>query len=88
MIGTELASKIEFVCFDMWQPYLKVIHEKCSQALHILDRFHSAVVPLHVYFGSLPANPTARPYSKEQKAKRTLRRTNSDFAKHFPGSLK
>jgi transposase len=24
----------------MWQPYLKVIREKCSQALHILDRFH------------------------------------------------
>ncbi len=40
LIGTELASKIEFVCSDMWQPYLKVIREKCSQALHILDRFH------------------------------------------------
>ena len=24
----------------MWQPYLKVIREKCSEALHILDRFH------------------------------------------------
>ena len=24
----------------MWQPYLEVIREKCSQALHILDRFH------------------------------------------------
>ena len=24
----------------MWQPYLGVIREKCSQALHILDRFH------------------------------------------------
>ncbi len=23
-----------------WQPYLDVIGEKCSQALHILDRFH------------------------------------------------
>jgi transposase len=22
------------------EPYLKVIREKCSQALHILDRFH------------------------------------------------
>jgi len=40
LIGTELASKIGFVCSDMWQPYLKVIREKCSQALHILDRFH------------------------------------------------
>ena len=24
----------------MWEPYLHVIREKCSQALHILDRFH------------------------------------------------
>ena len=24
----------------MWQPYLRVIHERCSQAIHILDRFH------------------------------------------------
>jgi transposase len=40
LIGDDLASHIEFVCSDMWQPYLKVIREKCSQALHILDRFH------------------------------------------------
>src|SRR2546428_4332472 len=39
-IGDEVASKIVFVCSDMWEPYLKVIREKCSQALHILDRFH------------------------------------------------
>jgi len=39
-LGDELASKIVFVCSDMWQPYLKVIREKCSEALHILDRFH------------------------------------------------
>ncbi len=32
------ASKIVFVCSDMWEPYLKVIREKCSEALHILDR--------------------------------------------------
>jgi transposase len=24
----------------MWQPYLTVIRERCSQAIHILDRFH------------------------------------------------
>ena len=40
VIGDDLASKIVFVCSDMWQPYLKVIREKCSDALHILDRFH------------------------------------------------
>jgi transposase len=40
MIGPELSSQIELVCSDMWKPYLRVIREKCSQALHILDRFH------------------------------------------------
>jgi transposase len=40
MIGPELAAEIEFVCSDMWKPYLRVIREKCGQALHILDRFH------------------------------------------------
>ena len=40
MLGQELAGQIEFVCSDMWKPYLRVIREKCSQALHILDRFH------------------------------------------------
>ncbi|MGH9428874.1 MAG: ISL3 family transposase, partial [Terriglobia bacterium] len=40
MIGPELSAKIEFVCSDMWKPYLRVIREHCSQALNILDRFH------------------------------------------------
>src|SRR5664280_2070641 len=40
VIGDPLASQIQFVCSDMWQPYLDVIRERCSQALHILDRFH------------------------------------------------
>src|ERR1700682_3085878 len=40
MIGPQLPSTIEFVCSDMWKPYLNVIREKCSEALHILDRFH------------------------------------------------
>src|SRR5206468_3956572 len=39
-IGEEVTSKIVFVCSDMWEPYLKVIREKCAEALHILDRFH------------------------------------------------
>jgi transposase len=39
-MGEEITSKIVFVCSDMWEPYLKVIREKCSEALHILDRFH------------------------------------------------
>ena len=40
VIGDRVTSQIQFVCSDMWQPYLDVIREKCSQALHILDRFH------------------------------------------------
>jgi transposase len=40
VIGETLAAQIEFVCSDMWKPYLDVIREQCAQALHILDRFH------------------------------------------------
>ena len=40
MIGTELAAKIEFVCSDMWKPYLSLIAKDCTNALNILDRFH------------------------------------------------
>jgi transposase len=39
-IGDEIASQIAFICSDMWEPYLKVIRQTCSEALHILDRFH------------------------------------------------
>ena len=34
------AKGLKFVCSDMWRPYLKVIAEKASQAIHVLDRFH------------------------------------------------
>jgi transposase len=40
MMGRQRTAGIQFVCNDMWQPYLKVIAKKASQALHILDRFH------------------------------------------------
>ena len=40
MFGKERSSKLEFVCSDMWQPYLKIIAKKAPQALNILDRFH------------------------------------------------
>ena len=38
--GKERTKQLEYVCSDMWKPYLKVIAKKASQALHILDRFH------------------------------------------------
>ncbi|MHB1511608.1 ISL3 family transposase [Acidiferrobacter sp.] len=40
MLGQEACAGIEFVCSDMWRPYIRVIRERCSQAVHILDRFH------------------------------------------------
>ena len=40
MIGTDLSGKIEFVCSDMWKPYLRMIRERCGNAVNILDRFH------------------------------------------------
>ena len=40
MMGRERTAALQFICSDMWQPYLKVIAKKASQALHILDRFH------------------------------------------------
>jgi len=40
MLGRDRAAAIQFVCSDMWRPYLKVIAKKAGQATHILDRFH------------------------------------------------
>lgn len=40
LIGQELAGRIEFVCSDMWRPYLELIARHCPRALNILDRFH------------------------------------------------
>jgi transposase len=40
LIGKELAEKIEFVCSDMWKPYLELIKQHCTHALNVLDRFH------------------------------------------------
>lgn len=40
LIGKERAEKIEFVCSDMWKPYLTLIAKHCINALNILDRFH------------------------------------------------
>jgi len=40
LIGKELAESIEFVCSDMWKPYLDLIARHCTHALNILDRFH------------------------------------------------
>ena len=39
-LGRERWGRIEFVCSDMWKPYLRVIAKKIPQAIHVLDRFH------------------------------------------------
>lgn len=40
MLGSDRASLLKYVCSDMWKPYLKVIAQQATQAIHILDRFH------------------------------------------------
>jgi len=40
LFGQERSAQLQFVCSDMWKPYLKVIAAQAGQALHILDRFH------------------------------------------------
>ena len=40
MIGKKRCKGIKFVCSDMWKAYLRVIRERCHNALNILDRFH------------------------------------------------
>ncbi|MGB0107567.1 MAG: transposase [Terriglobales bacterium] len=39
-LGSEVVKGLQFVCSDMWQPYLIVMAAEASQVLHVLDRFH------------------------------------------------
>ena len=41
-LGKERSAAIEFVCSDMWKPYLNVIARHAPNALNILDRYHIA----------------------------------------------
>ena len=40
LLGASRAAALQFVCSDMWQPYLTVIAERAGQAMHVLDRYH------------------------------------------------
>jgi transposase len=40
MLEKARTAALEFVCSDMWKPYLKVIAERAGQAVHVLDRYH------------------------------------------------
>ncbi|MFM7101943.1 MAG: ISL3 family transposase [Verrucomicrobiota bacterium] len=39
-LGAGVIAGLEFVCSDLWKPYLKVIRQRIGHALHVLDRFH------------------------------------------------
>jgi transposase len=39
-LGSEVVGGLQYVCSDMWKPYLRVLAQRVGQALHILDRFH------------------------------------------------
>ena len=39
-LGKERSALIEFICSDMWKPYINIIRTNAINALHILDRFH------------------------------------------------
>ncbi len=39
-VGATIAAGLQYVCSDMWQPYLDVLAEQAPQAVHVLDRYH------------------------------------------------
>jgi transposase len=40
LLGDEIRPTLRYICSDMWQPYLKVIAQRVSEAIQILDRYH------------------------------------------------
>jgi transposase len=40
VVGAEVTAGLKYVCSDLWQPYLEVLAEKATQAVHVLDRYH------------------------------------------------
>jgi transposase len=40
LLGESFCSGLQFVCSDLWKPYLNVISEMAGHAIHVLDRFH------------------------------------------------
>jgi transposase len=38
--GALFATRLRFICSDMWRPYLDVVKERAAQAIHVLDRYH------------------------------------------------
>ena len=67
MLGRERTAALQFVCSDMWQPYLKVIAKKAGQTLHILDRYH-LVTRLNKASDEVRAAEATRPTSNAPEA--------------------
>ena len=42
VLGKARSERLQFICSDMWKPYLQVIARKAAHAVHVLDRFHVA----------------------------------------------
>ena len=40
LFGEAIAPTLEYVCSDMWRPYLEVIRRRAGDAVHVLDRYH------------------------------------------------
>ena len=40
MLGEVRSKAIIFVASDMWRAFLSVVRQRCSGAIHVLDRFH------------------------------------------------
>jgi transposase len=41
--GKRRSAALQFVCSDMWKPYINVVRRFAGAALHVLDRFHVAM---------------------------------------------
>jgi transposase len=72
----------------MWEPYPKVIREKCSDALHILDRFH-IVAKMNEAINEVRADEARRlktegrdPVLKKSRWLLLKRRENLDAEQH------
>jgi transposase len=40
VLSDEDRKTIRYLCSDLWKPYLKVLAQEVSDAIHVLDRFH------------------------------------------------
>jgi Transposase len=53
-LGPAVVQRLQFVCSDMWKPYLEVIAAQARQAMQVLDCFH---ITMHLNPGGGPGAP-------------------------------